>query len=119
MELRELFEKINQSIDELDLVYARRLIEENIEIVKDKKHFLSRNARELVDVLMEANLSSLNRKEMLVVQTINAYASSFDLRGLKLTLKNHTELLFKNDIFHYLNSDAKIVLEGMGVIMKQ
>ncbi|MBS4199848.1 hypothetical protein KHA93_09280 [Bacillus sp. FJAT-49732] len=119
MELYELFEKINQFVDELDLVYARKLIEENMEIVKGKKHHLSRNARELVEVLMDANLSTLNRKEMLILQTINTYASNFDLGGLKITLKNNTDLLVKNEIYQYLNSDARIVLEGMGAITKQ
>ncbi|MBS4194860.1 hypothetical protein [Lederbergia citri] len=119
MNISEMFDKINQSVNELDLVHARKLIEENMEIIKGKKHFLSRNARELLEVLIDANLSTLSRKEMLVLQTINAYASSFDLVGLKITLKNNTELLVKEDILQYLNSDARIVLEGMGVIRKQ
>ena len=47
---------------------------------------------------------------------MNNYASKFDLRGLKLSVKNNSELLLRKDIRTYLNADAQIFLEGMGVI---
>jgi hypothetical protein len=49
---------------------------------------------------------------------VNSYASNFDLRGLKVVIRDHSLLFLRNDIEAYLNSDARIILEGMGAIPK-
>lgn len=119
MDINELIKKINKSIDNLDLVPARILIEKNIDIVNENRHHLRTNARSLLDILqnqMESTINTLNRREMNVIYSINAYASNFDLRGLKLSIKNNPELFMRKDIFHYLNSDARTLLIGMKVI---
>lgn len=95
----------------MDLTSARRLIE--------NRHLLRRNARSLFDILKdnaESVINTLTRKEMNVIYSKNAHASSFDVRGLKLSIKNNTELLVRKDIKHYLNEDAKTLLAGMKVI---
>lgn len=122
MNLHELAEKINKSVDDLDLVSARKYMEENKELLNANKSLLKRNARELFDFLMSASESSavpLTREELTATNAINLYATRFDLRGLKTAVKNYSELLLREDVLPYLNSDAKILLEGMGAIQKK
>jgi len=119
MDISELMKKINQSMDKLDLVSARRLIEENFELISENRNLLQRNARSLFEILKNNNESAINtltRKEMNIIYSINAHASNFDVRGLKLSIKNNPELLVRKDIEHYLNEDAKTLLAGMKVI---
>lgn len=119
MEIQELLKKINRSVESLDLVSARRYIEENIEQVSQSRHHLCKNARELLDFLkIEStnSTSSYNRQELHMINTINTYATRFDVRGLRLSVKNNADLLMKKDIRLYLNADAKILLEGMNAI---
>ena len=119
MEIQELLKKINRSVESLDLVSARRYIEENIEQVSQSRHHLCKNARELLDFLeIESTNStcSYNRRELHIINTINTYATRFDVRGLRLSVKNNADLLMKKDIRLYLNADAKILLEGMNAI---
>lgn len=121
MDIFELLKKINQCIDDLDLVSARRYIEENIDLLNKNKHLLRGNARELLDFLTnktDRGFQPLNRQEMNVIYSINAYASKFDLRGLKLSVKNNADLLMKDDVKYYLNADARILLEGFSAIQK-
>jgi len=119
MEIQELLARINKSIENLDLISARRYIEKNIELLRDNRHHLSKNARELFDFLQsESNSSAHNysRRELHMINTINTYATRFDVRGLRLSVKNNADLLMKKDILYYLNADAKILLEGMKAI---
>ncbi|WP_342509045.1 hypothetical protein [Sporosarcina sp. FSL K6-2383] len=119
MEAQELLVKINQSIENLDLISARRYIEENLELLRKNRHHLSKNARELFDYLQSESNSSTNnynRRELHMINTINTYATRFDVRGLRLSVKNNADLLMKKDIRLYLNADAKILLEGMKAI---
>ncbi|WP_203246035.1 hypothetical protein [Sporosarcina beigongshangi] len=119
MEIQELLVKINQSIEKLDLISARTYIEKNMELLRKNKHHLSRNARELLDFLQSESNSTTNnynRRELHMINTINTYATRFDVRGLRLSVKNNPDLLMKKDIRLYLNADAKILLEGMKVI---
>lgn len=119
MEIQELVNKINQSVENLDLVSARRYIEKNIEQLKENKHYLRRNARELLNFLLDKSdteANPLNRTELNAIFTINTYATRFDVRGLRLSVKNNADLLMREDVKHYLNSDAKILLEGMCAI---
>lgn len=118
MDISELIIKINKSMDNLDLVSARRFIEDNIELINENRHLLKSNARSLFEILennTESVVNKLNRKEMNVIYSINAYASRFDVRGLKLSINNNPELLVRKDIKHYLNEDAKTLLTGMRV----
>jgi len=106
-------------MENLDLVSARRYIEGNIEQLKENKHLLRKNGRELLDFLLsqsETEADPLNRKELNAIYTINTYATRFDVRGLRLSVINNTDLLMREDVKHYLNSDAKILLEGMCAI---
>lgn len=121
MDLNELMKKINNSIDNLDLVSSRILIEENLDLVNENRHHLRSNARSLLDILqnqLKSSINTLNRREMNVIFSINAHASNFDLRGLKLSIKNNPELFMRKDILHFLNSDARTLLIGMKVINK-
>lgn len=55
---------------------------------------------------------------MTILYSINRYASSFDIRGLKLLVNNYPELLMRQEIQAYLNDDALTLLESMNVIQK-
>ncbi|HWO75329.1 MAG TPA: hypothetical protein VNM69_05325 [Bacillus sp. (in: firmicutes)] len=119
MDIQELIEKVNQSTDELDFVTARVYIEENLNVLKEKQAKLNSNARELLRFLvtqMESGVKPLSRQELAIINTINAYATKFDMRGIKFLVKDHSKLLFRKEVVDYLNSDAKIILEGMGAI---
>ena len=118
MQLNELIANINYRVEELDFVSARKLIEENMELIQTKKHHLRGNARELYDFLSSNSLQTLNRREMSIIASINSYASKFDIRGLKVSLKSNARLLMREDVRDYLNADAKILLEGMGALPK-
>lgn len=121
MNFEQVIKEINNSVDALDLVTARKYIEENIDLLNSKKNFLNRNARDLLKVLTDmhnSNYKPLQRNELAIINTINAYATRFDLRGLKLLIKENSQLLLREDIIPYFNKDAKIVLEGMGAITK-
>ncbi|RDI40152.1 hypothetical protein [Falsibacillus pallidus] len=121
MDSYECLRKIQTAVDEHDLVSTRIYIEENLEWLKDNRHLLKGNARELFDFILARNDKGeqpLTRPEIMAVNAINAYAKKFDLRGLKLSIKNHAALLLKDEIRQYLNTDAKIILEGMGAIEK-
>nr|WP_295971488.1 hypothetical protein [uncultured Bacillus sp.] len=119
MQLRELAAKINESVENLDLVTTRKYIEENLELLSKRKALLNSNARSLLDFLLDQKKSGvdpLSRKELAVINSINVYAYKFDLRGIKVMLKENSKIFLRNDTVSYLNKDAKIILEGMGVI---
>jgi len=116
MNLQELLSLINKRVEELDLVSARRYIEENLELLNENKHLLRRNARELLDYLTNKTDDSLNRQEMNIVLSINSRASRFDVRGLKFLIGNNTDLLLRDDVKLHLTADAKTILEGMNAI---
>ncbi|MFJ8064925.1 hypothetical protein ACIQYS_09850 [Psychrobacillus sp. NPDC096426] len=121
MDIVELVKKINQCIENLDLVSARRYIEGNLESLNQNKHLLRGNARSLLEFITkrtDAGIIPLNRREMNVIYSINSYASKFDLRGLKLSIKNNANLLMREDVKQYLNEDAKTLLEGFNAIRK-
>lgn len=119
MDINELLRKVNTSIDNLDLITARRVIEDNIDLLNENRHHLKSNARSLLDILKNSTsseFSTLNRSEMNILNSINLSASKFDVRGLKLTIKNNPELFIRKDLMHYLNEDAKTLLIGMNAI---
>ncbi|KQL33684.1 hypothetical protein [Psychrobacillus sp. FJAT-21963] len=119
MDINELMKTINESMEKLDLISARRLIENNLDLISDNRHLLRRNARSLFEILKnntESAINTLSRKEMNVIYSINAHASNFDIRALKLSIKNNPELLVRKDIKYYLNEDAKTLLTGIKVI---
>ncbi|MGD6804644.1 hypothetical protein FZC79_08390 [Rossellomorea vietnamensis] len=122
MKLKELALKINEESDKLDLVSTRKYIESNLDLLYENKQLLNRNARELLDFLRDRKNNGekpLNRTEMAAIHAMNTYALRFDVQGLKMTVKNKKELLLKKETLGFLNSDAKILLEGMGAIEKQ
>ncbi|MEH7237692.1 hypothetical protein [Bacillus sp. JJ1562] len=122
MDIEQIIKEINNSVDELDLVTARKYIEENIDFLNSKRNFLNRNARDLLKVLIDmhnSNYKPLQRNELAIINTINTYSTRFDLRGIKLLIKENSQLLLREAIIPYFNKDAKIVLEGMGAITKQ
>ena len=121
MDCRELLKQINKSMADLDLVSARKYIEENLEIVSDYRHLLRSNARVLFDFIRnEKNMEHepLNRREMTILFSLNRYASAFDIRGVKLLVNNYPDLLMRKEIQTYLNEDALTLLESMNVIQK-
>jgi hypothetical protein len=121
MHVLDLIAKINTSVEELDFAAARFYMEENIEILNENRNYLKTNARDLLEFLtkrMEAGQKPLSRRDMSVINAVNSYASKFDLRGLKVIIRDHSLLFLRNDIAAYLNMDARIILEGMGAIPK-
>lgn len=121
MHVLDLIAKINTSVEELDFAAARLYMEENIEILNENRNYLKTNARDLLEFLtkrMEAGQKPLTRRDMSVIKAVNSYASKFDLRGLKVIIRDHSLLFLRNDIAAYLNMDARIILEGMGAIPK-
>lgn len=116
VQTKELIRKINQSVEELDLVSTRMYIENNLEVVIDNKRFLKQNAREILNFLIEqreSGVKPLSRKELAIVKAVNTYASQFDLSGFKLLLKEYPQLFIREDITAYLNKDARIILDGI------
>lgn len=115
MNTEELFRTINKCIDELDFVSARMFMENNIEVVQHRKHRLHTNAQELFEFVMkrDENESLLNPKEIAIIQSINQYASTFDIRAFKLLARDQGPLLSRVDALSYLNSDAKALLSSM------
>jgi hypothetical protein len=121
LNLKELINEINKSVDHLDLVATRKYMEENLDLVKQHKVLLNSNARELLDFVakrIDSGIEPMKRYELAVIHSINIYASRFDLRGLKMVIKDHPQLLLREDAAQYLNADAKIILEGMEAIVK-
>lgn len=121
MHVLDLIARINNRVEELDFAAARLYMEENIEILNENRSHLKSNARELLEFLtkrMEAGQQPLTRKDMAVINAVNNYASKFDLRSLKVVIKDHSLLFLRSDIESYLNTDARIILEGMGAIPK-
>ncbi|MBT2702954.1 hypothetical protein [Bacillus sp. ISL-35] len=119
MSLDALATKINQYVEDMELATARVYIEENIEILKEHKNMLNKNARELLDFLLKLHADGgqpLTRMDMAIINAINTYASKFDVRGIKMLVKDNPNLLLRKDTPAYLNADAKIILEGMGAI---
>lgn len=119
MDVKELIAKINKSVDELDFVTSRVYIEENIAVLKDNQVRLNSNARELYKFLasrIEAGIQPISRQDMAIIHAINSCATKFDLRGIKIIIKDKAQLLLRQDIIDYFNADAKIILEGMGAI---
>lgn len=118
MNQQELFRAINKCLDDLDFVSARKYMEENMELLKEHKHHLRRNARELFNFLISNTADPLNRREMNVIYSINSYASNFNVRSLKILVKDNVELLLREETVPYLNEDAKTILESMQVITR-
>jgi hypothetical protein len=116
MNFQELISKINNSVDELDFITARKYIEQNLEILKDKKSYLKNNAREILVFLEKQNFEPLKRKELAIIHSINTYSTKFDIRGLKFVVRDNPQLILRKDILMYFNSDAKALLESMKVI---
>jgi hypothetical protein len=121
MHVLDLISKINNRIEELDFAAARMYMEDNIELLNEHRSHLKSNARDLLEFLtkrMEAGQQPLTRQDMAVINAVNSYASKFDLRGSKVVIRDHSLLFLRSDIASYLNTDARIILEGMGAIPK-
>lgn len=115
--------RINKSCDALEFAEARRLIEFNISLLSNAIYYqmLNTNAKVLFKhVINEHHNNSevgLSRLELLKIQNINHYCSSFDISMLKRSLKDSMELIQRPNVFSLLNSDAKIVLKSMGALL--
>lgn len=119
MNLMQLIRKLDDCMENLDLVTARKYIEENMDLLIENKNHLKRNVRELLDVLIAMPKNGeqpLNAQELNIIHALNRYATDFDLRGLKLSVKNNADLLMREDVSQYLNADAKVLLEGLSAI---
>lgn len=120
--LEDLTAKINNYMEDLEYATARIFIEENIHLLTENKNLLNNNARELLKFLLEMQQEGnkpLTRKDMAIINSINSFANKFDLRGLKLMVKENASLLIRKEIPLYLSADAKILLDGMGAIHKE
>jgi len=121
LDFRDLLKQLNKSIDNLDLVSARKYIEENIDILTKNRQLLQGNSRAMFDLIKQKKdlgIKPLSRHEMAVIYSINNYATKFDLTGLKLVVNNNPELFVNEEIIQYLNADAKTLLQGMKVLHK-
>ncbi|KAA0549963.1 hypothetical protein FZW96_01025 [Bacillus sp. BGMRC 2118] len=119
MEIKDLINNIHKYVDDLDLVTARKYIEENIDLLKANRNLLKGNARELLSFIitrMESGEEKLTRGEIATALTINKFSNNFDLRSIKLSIKNKEKLLLSKEFASYLNADAKTILSGMGAI---
>jgi hypothetical protein len=119
LSLESLTAKINKNVEEMELATARVYIEENISILNEHKNMLNKNARELLDFILQMQAHDgqpLTRKDLAIINAINTYANKFDVRGIKMIVKDHPNLLIRKDTPAYLNADAKIILEGMKAI---
>ncbi len=122
MYIEQLIQTINEKVEELDLVTARKLMEENIEYLKKNERKLKKNGRELLKFITDSIQSGYEhptRQELAIYHSINTYASKFDVRGLKMIVKGNEQTLLKKSARNYLNSDAKVLLEGLGAISKE
>lgn len=121
LKLEELIKNINKAVEELDFSATRKYIEENIDVLTGSKQLLKSNAREILKFLTEQKelgIEPLSRKELTIINAINAYAYKFDLRGIKLLLNENAKLFLREDSVAYLNNDALTILTGMGAISK-
>ena len=119
MKFQELIKQINNSVEDLDFATARKYIEENITILNENKNVLKGNSRELLDFLndrLNSGHEPLTRQELAAISAVNSYASKFEVRQIKMIVKEKTSLFLRSDIREYLNTDAKVLLEGIGAI---
>jgi hypothetical protein len=119
--LIELTTTINKYVEDLDFGTARVYLEENSTILSENKNRLNSNARALLEFIIDRQqegVQPLSRKDMSIINATNSYASKFDLRGLKVMVRDNSQVFLRSDITAYLNADAKIILEGMGSISK-
>ena len=122
MTLEDLIKKINESAEELDFSSTRVYIENNIEMLKERKFLLNSNAREILKFVlerMESGYQPISRAELAAINTINMYAETFNLSGIKLTVKSNPQLFLRDDVTDYLNQNAWVILEGLKVIEKK
>lgn len=122
MQISRLIISINGAVDRLEYAAARKYIEENFDIVYENRHLLNSNAREILKFVQQKKVSgnqTLTKEEMNAIAVVNTYARRFDIRGLKLYLKEKEDLLTKEDTFNNLNNDAKILLTSLGMIPKK
>jgi hypothetical protein len=121
MRFSELIKSINHATENLDLVTSRRYIEDNLEILKEKRHLLNHNAREILSFMIkrqESGYRSLDKKELASIRAVNVYAEQFDVRGIKLILKENPNLFMEKEALNFLTNDAKVILAGIGVLKK-
>lgn len=122
MKEKDVIQVINEKTGELDFSSARTYIEANLEEVGMRKHQLSRNARGILEhvvQLREKGEEPISRQEIGEIQVVNTYARRFDVRALKIFLKGKEKLFLKSETQGYLNSDAKTLLASIGVIEKE
>ncbi|WP_058308383.1 hypothetical protein [Gracilibacillus massiliensis] len=122
MRFSELVKSINHATENLDLVTARKYMEENIELLKSKKHVLNHNAREILEFMIkrqESGYRNLDKRELATLRAVNMYAEQFDVRGIKMIIKEKPNLLMEKEAIDYLSNDSKVILVGMGVLKKE
>lgn len=118
MRLEELISKIHKSVNNLEYSATRKYIEDNFEILKRNKYLLKGNARELFEIILNeksANGEKISREEIRVLNAINSNAVSLNVRGIRNILKDYPTLFLKKDYIYYLNTEAKVLLECLGV----
>ncbi|MFC4403054.1 hypothetical protein [Gracilibacillus xinjiangensis] len=122
MEFSELIKNINRATERSELATARRYIEENVILLKQKKHLLNHNAREILDFIVSRQQSgyhNLSKKEHAIIRAINLYAERFDIRGIKMVTKEMPDLLMEREALNLLTSDSITLLQSIGLIKKE
>ena len=116
MSAYEVCKKVNQCVDDLDFVAARKMMEDHFDMLVENKHRLQRNAKDLFEFVEHSDGKLLTQEEIQLLHAMNRYATSFDIRAFKLMVKEHAGLVSREDTQTYLNEDAKALLESMHVL---
>lgn len=121
--IKTIIVKINKNCDDLDFSSARKLIEMNLSRLSETINYmlLNANAKTLVKHVIEEkshdNNNTLTHIQLLQINNINNYCTTFDISMLKRTLRDSTELIQRPDVLPLLNKDARMILESMGEIL--
>lgn len=111
-----VIKKINEYVDERELPQARRVIELNMQLFAQTEYRekLSRNARELLKVILEEGEGqTLPRETLLWVKDINTASSNYDMSRIRLLLNNRMNMLEEPEISRLLTDISKNVIEGL------
>lgn len=110
---------INDCMEKLDYITVRKYIIDNIHHLNLYKHLLddaTLNVLQYLNTTIDSEPQPVSRQEVAIIYSINMYSKMFDVRSLRMKIKENPSLLMRQDIKHYFNEESKTLLEGMRVI---
>ncbi|WP_342560658.1 hypothetical protein NSQ95_07770 [Psychrobacillus sp. FSL W7-1457] len=119
METKEMIHTINDCMEKLDYITVRKYIIDNIHHLNLYKHLLddaTLNVLQYLNTTIDSEPQPVSRQEVAIIYSINMYSKMFDVRSLRMKIKENPSLLMRQDIRHYFNEESKTLLEGMRVI---